>query len=233
MLRLEGYAIWDLGYLIWDLVYRIDLIERETTMARFPLREAEVAVLAEAMIAGLTENVGVYPTPPVAAADLTTSKNAFISAKNDVVAAKAAFEAALAAKDAAMETLTGQMKDDLRYAETTVHFDDAKLNLLGWGAKRASVSLAAPGQVQELTVGMQGDGSVMLAWTAPIDGGKPTAYKVMRRPRAEGAFEDVATAVITEAMLSAQPKGIELEYCIIAINKAGEGQPSNTEMVVL
>jgi hypothetical protein len=30
-----------------------------------------------------------------------------------------------------------------------------------------------------------------------------------------------------------QPKGAELEYCIVAINKSGEGQASNTVMVVL
>ena len=30
-----------------------------------------------------------------------------------------------------------------------------------------------------------------------------------------------------------QPKGKDLEYRIIAVNKAGEGEPSNTEMVVL
>ena len=202
-------------------------------MARFPLREADIAALAGMMIAGLTDNPTVYPVLPVAVADLTMSKNEFIAAKNDVVAAKAAFEAALAAKDAAKKTLEGQMKDDLRYAENTTHFDDAKLKLIGWGAKRAPVSLAAPGQTLELTVPMQGDGSVMLAWKAPIDGGAAGAYMVMRRPRTEGAFEDVATAVITEATLTNQPKAIELEYQIIAVNKAGEGHVSNTAMVVL
>jgi hypothetical protein len=30
-----------------------------------------------------------------------------------------------------------------------------------------------------------------------------------------------------------QPKGKELEYRVIAINKSGEGSPSNTVMVVL
>jgi hypothetical protein len=226
MLRLEGYAI-------WELVYRIDIIEKETTMARFPLKEAEVAELADKMIAGLTENPAVYPTLPVAVADLTTSKNEFLAAKSDVVAAKAAFEAALAAKDAAKKTLEGQMKDDLRYAENTAHFDDAKLKLIGWGAKRSSVLLTAPGQTLELTVPMQGDGSVMLAWKGPIDGGAVQAYMVMRRLRTEGAWEDAATAVITEAMLTNQPKGIEMEYQIIAVNKAGEGKASNTAMVVL
>ena len=40
-------------------------------------------------------------------------------------------------------------------------------------------------------------------------------------------------AIETEATLVEQPKGVELEYRIIAINKAGEGSPSNTVMVVL
>lgn len=202
-------------------------------MARFPLREAEISLLADEMIAGFADNPAVYPILPVAIVELTTSKNEFIAAKNGVVAAKAAYETALAVKDAAKETLTVQMKDDIRYAENTVHFDDVKLKLIGWGAKRVSVSLTAPGQTLELTVPMQGDGSVMLAWKAPIDGGDVAAYQVMRRPRAEGAWEDVATAVIPEATLTAQPKGVELEYQIIAVNKAGQGPPSNTQMVVL
>ena len=33
--------------------------------------------------------------------------------------------------------------------------------------------------------------------------------------------------------LREQAKGKELEYRIIAVNKAGEGEPGNTEMVVL
>ena len=32
---------------------------------------------------------------------------------------------------------------------------------------------------------------------------------------------------------SFQPRGKELEYRIVAVNKAGEGEPSNTVMVVL
>jgi hypothetical protein len=40
-------------------------------------------------------------------------------------------------------------------------------------------------------------------------------------------------AVISEATLVEQPRGKELEYRIIAVNKSGEGEPSNTAMVVL
>jgi len=35
-------------------------------MARFPLKEAEVVSLAEAMETGLTANAAIYPAPPVA-----------------------------------------------------------------------------------------------------------------------------------------------------------------------
>ncbi len=40
-------------------------------------------------------------------------------------------------------------------------------------------------------------------------------------------------AIETESTLVDQPKGAELEYRVIAINKSGEGSPSNTVMVVL
>ena len=39
--------------------------------------------------------------------------------------------------------------------------------------------------------------------------------------------------IMTEATLVEQPEIKELEYRVIAINKAGESQPSNTVMVVL
>ena len=39
--------------------------------------------------------------------------------------------------------------------------------------------------------------------------------------------------ILTEATLVKQPEKTELEYRVIAVNKSGEGQPSNTVMVVL
>jgi len=48
-----------------------------------------------------------------------------------------------------------------------------------------------------------------------------------------GSWADVSTSITTEAILVDQPEKIELKYCIIAVNKAGEGQPSNTVIVVL
>jgi hypothetical protein len=49
----------------------------------------------------------------------------------------------------------------------------------------------------------------------------------------ERQWQEVGTAIETESTLVEQPKGAELEYRVIAINKSGEGSPSNTVMVVL
>jgi hypothetical protein len=43
----------------------------------------------------------------------------------------------------------------------------------------------------------------------------------------------VATAINTEATLVDQPKGAEIEYRVIDVNKSGEGSLSNTVMMVL
>ena len=74
---------------------------------------------------------------------------------------------------------------------------------------------------------------MFLDWKQPADGGKVGAYKVQRRNRPAGARETVATAILSEITLVDQPEKTELEYRVIAINKSGEGQPSNTVMVVL
>jgi len=202
-------------------------------MARFPITEAEILALAQALKSGLAANVAVYPAPPVAPAALTVRINAYTAAKNVAIAAQAAAEQATADKDDVLEDLVDSMKDDIRYAENTVDFDDEKLKLIGWAGRKAATPLAIPGQARLLEAPKQGEGWVFLDWKAPADGGVPAAYKVMRRERPAGSWEDVATAVITEATLVEQPRGKELEYRIVAVNKSGDGEPSNTAMVVL
>jgi len=46
-------------------------------------------------------------------------------------------------------------------------------------------------------------------------------------------WDNIAMAIITEATLVDQPEKIELEYHVIAVNKAGVGPESNTVNVVL
>ena len=202
-------------------------------MARFPKKEVEIAALAERLYRGLLDNNPTFPQPPVHPMLLRMRKLTYQSRHNNFMAANAAAESAIADKDDALENLIDALKSDIRYAENTVNFDDDKLKLIGWSGNKTPTALAPPGEVRQLEAPKQGDGWVFLDWKQPAEGGKVSAYKIQRRNRPEGAWQDVATAIETESTLVDQPKGIELEYRVIAINKSGVGSPSNTVMVVL
>jgi len=202
-------------------------------MARFPRTEPEVASLAQIMVSGLTDNVAVYPAPPVAVVDLMALTATYNGAVNAAMAAAAEAEAATTTKNEALEDLVEAMKTNIRYAENTVNYDDDQLKLIGWAGRATATPLAVPGQVRLLEAPRQGEGWVVLDWKAPSDGGKVAAYRVMRRERPAGSWDSIATAIETEATLVEQPRGKELEYQVIAVNKAGDGPESNMVMVVL
>ena len=203
-------------------------------MPRLPKKEAEIVALAERLWSGLWSNrPTIYPNPPVHPISLRFKAMIYRHYRENSIAKQAAVEAATATKDEALEELIEAMKADIRYAENTVDFDDDKLKLIGWAGKKTAIPLAPPGQARLLEAPKQGAGWVFLDWKAPLDGGKPKTYKAQRCLHSGGSWQDVATAILTEATLVKQPEKQELEYRIIAVNKAGEGKPSNTVMAVL
>lgn len=202
-------------------------------MARFPDREAEIKALAQNIVTGLAANAADFPTPPVASVDLQALLNSFITLSDEQVAAQAAAEQVTATKNAGMEELVTAMRADLRYAEDAVNYDDAKLSALGWGGKAAPTPLEIPGQARALEAPQQGEGWVFLDWKKPADGGAVAAYKIERRERPAGDWTLVSMAIESEATLNNQERGKDLEYRVIATNKAGDGVPSNTVAVVL
>ncbi len=206
-------------------------------MPRFPKKEAQIAALAEQLWRGLLDNNAIFFQPPVHPILIRIKKLIYQSRHDNFLAARAAAEQATTGKSEALEELIEAMKADIRYAENTVNFDDDKLKLIGWAGKKARTPLAVPGQTRQLEAAKQGMGWLFLDWKAPADGGKPKAYKVQRRvvgvEPVSDRWEDIATAILTEATLVDQPEKNQLEYRVIAVNKAGEGQASNTVMVVL
>lgn len=202
-------------------------------MAQFPSTEANVAMLADEMVAGLTEHIDVYPEPPMAPVQLASICEAFSQARSDLLTRETAAKAARASKDVMLGHLIAAVKKNIRYAETTVGPDSEQLGLIGWGPRRTPTPLAAPGQAHDLAAAYQGEQTVDLTWNAPATGGRPSAYRVMRRERPAGPWLDVATALTTQIQLTDQQRGKEFEYRVIAANKAGEGNPSNTVVVVL
>ena len=202
-------------------------------MPKFPKKESGIVALAESLWRGLWANHTLYPNPPVHSFSLRIRTLIYRNRRDSFLAKKAEAEQAVTTKDGALEDLVEAVKANIRYAENTVNFDDDKLKLIGWAGKKAATPLAVPGQTRLLEAPKQGAGWLFLDWKAPTEGGKPRAYKIQRRLRDGGNWQDVVTAIVTEATLVEQPQKQELEYRIIAVNKSGDGEPSNTAMVVL
>ncbi|WP_446008158.1 fibronectin type III domain-containing protein [Candidatus Electrothrix sp.] len=70
-------------------------------------------------------------------------------------------------------------------------------------------------------------------WKKSPDGGKSAFYRVERREPSAEEWVMVGTALETEITLNNQERGKEWEYRVIAVNKAGESEPSNTVSAVL
>ncbi len=203
-------------------------------MPKFPTTEADILVLAQQLKSGLAAHAAVYPEPPVLPADLTAAVTALQAAMEAATNARAAAEAATAQKLAMLTELVNLMKKDLRYAENEVSGNDEQLKLLGWGGRKEPEPVPAPGQVRSLVVYPQGEGWLDLKWQTPMDGGKVAMYRVLRRRRTPGSvWEQAASTMERTVSLQNQPRGAELEYVVVATNKAGDGLPSNTVMVVL
>lgn len=204
----------------------------ELRMARFPLREADIVVLAQELIGGFTHHTEVFPSPPIGPGELGRYLDGYSAARDAVTDAEAKLRDANAAKQAALDTLTDKMKFALRYAEHAVA-DDQQLALVGWSGRREPTPLQVPGQCRSLEAVRRGDGTVFLDWKEPAEGGKPALYQIERRELPEGAWAIAGTAIDSEITLTDQPRGKSLEYRVYAVNKAGGGAAGNVAEVVL
>lgn len=107
----------------------------------------------------------------------------------------------------------------------------AASNADGWGPNCTAVDVttASPVLPPEAPSGMTptaGDGQVILAWTAPADGGEPIDYYVVYQ---DGV--DVAHATNTSYTVMGLTNGQEYHFKVAAHNSAGLGTNS-TEMMV-
>ncbi|WP_165742006.1 fibronectin type III domain-containing protein [Candidatus Thiosymbion oneisti] len=202
-------------------------------MATFPKAEAEIQSLAHEIRTGLQGHPDLYPSPPVTEEELGKALKVYTRAADAVTEQQAAVSHAVNVKHETLEALTDAMKRILRYAENVTQFDDASLKFLGWGGRRSGTSLEPPGQTRSLETPRRGEGWIFLNWKKPEDGGKVAAYKVQRREEGSEDWIDVGTALATEATLSDQPRGKQFVFRVVAINKAGEGEPSNGVLAVL
>ncbi|VFM95919.1 MAG: hypothetical protein BECKG1743D_GA0114223_101333 [Candidatus Kentron sp. G] len=200
---------------------------------RFPKSESKIVSLIHDIIAGLEAHPDLFPNPPVSAEDLRKQFKTYLKSADTANEKQAEAKHAVEDKNHELDTAVESSKMILRYAENVTHSDDAALNYLGWGAHREPARLKIPGQTRHLEAPRQGDGWIALDWKQPDEGGKAAAYKIQRREGDSETWLDAGMAMDTEVALSNQPRGIRLEFRVVAVNKVGEGEPSNGVLATL
>ena len=207
-------------------------------MAQFPKPEADVVALANAMVAGYTAHAADFPSADTSA--LAAVVNVFNTAQSAQTDAGAAAQVATETKDLKLDDLEDKMRDELKKSEVDVGGDSEKLEYIGWGPKAPPSPAVIPGQPRNLDPVVQGPGTLFLDWKPPArgSGGTVRTYIIERREQPAGGGEfgswaQVAIALETEATLTDQPRGPQLEYRVKAVNAGGESVPSNTAAVVL
>jgi len=206
-------------------------------MARFPRQEADIIALAERLWKGLVDNTAVYPHPPHPGRQPGNGIRWFLfnfrQKQMQMVNAQSSLQTAINNQQNALDDMKAAMKKNLRYAENVVDGDDKKLKLLGWSGKRAGKSLTPPGQVGNLTIAAVDIDTVRLQWQMPPTGGQADACIIYRRSGTNDKFSQLASCVQSEIILTGQPRGLDLEYYVSAVNKAGSGPAGNTVNVIL
>jgi len=202
-------------------------------MARFPSREAEMAALAGTMVHGLAEHAEDFPDCPVSVEALQEALARYNRAKEIAATAQGAAAEAFDEKQDAAQDLSDKMKNVLRYAEIAVRQDEAKLKNIGWSGRSDPVSLQPPGAPRTLEVKREGRGWVYLDWKTPAEGGSVSAYRVLTRTSGDTEWKEVVLSFESMTVLTEQPQGVDLEFQVIAINKAGVSLPSNLITVAL
>jgi len=199
---------------------------------RFPKTEPKIAHLAQQIADGLNHATDAFPSPPVPPAVLEAQLEDYQEKSAALARSRAEAKIRRVDKNNALKTLKDSMRADLRYAEVMARRHPEQLAQLGWGARRPRTPLKPPGEVRNIAIRDEGDTWVLLTWEAPEEGGEVAVYRIQSR-RPGGEWEDVATSIDRLELLRDQPRGVDLHFRVLAMNRAGVGGPSATVKAVL
>lgn len=202
-------------------------------MAAFPRTEADLVQLAQEVVAGFKANPEFFPSPVVDPDDLRAALEEFYRRSGAANEAAAIVSERYAAKAAAMSNLIELTKANVRYAEFALRDDPDRLQLIGWSGRKRRTPTKAPGQARNLDTVKEGVGWIKLDWKKPAEGGRVSSYRVESRLLKQGEWRQAGMSARENIELTDQEHGVELEYRVFAVNKAGEGPPSNLVTAVL
>lgn len=210
-------------------------------MPRYPAQQAQILALAEAMIGGYTEHAALFPNAD--APLLQSLRDTYNSAAAVQTDAMAAAQLATEAKQAALNQLQTVIKQQLKQSQIDTAANPENLNYIGWGPRAEARSIETPGQPMKLKSIDEGAGTLLIEWKRPArgSGGPVRTYIIERRELITdkddndktSKWKQTALSLETTASLKDQPRGVQLEYRVKTINKAGQSPPSNTVAIVL
>ena len=214
-------------------------------MPDFPKREDEIIRQAKDMIAGYTAHPGVFTHANLPGLDSALA--AYNAAKTGQIQKRAEAQMATEQKAERLSELVALMRVELKQSEVDTADDPEQLELIRWAPRATAKPVDAPGQPRELRSDLETGDIVRLVWRSPAtgDGGRVRTYVIERRERPESVDDETADdspfspwrqvelAFDPAITLESQPRGQQLEYRVIALNRGGPSPPSNTVEVVL
>ena len=200
-------------------------------MPKFPRRETDVLALVDNMIDGFKTNTGLFPNSNYAT--IEKLRVSYQNAKAEQSKALTAAQNATDVKYSKLDALTAAMKKEIEEAQIDTAGDTVKMELLGWGDRIPFLPSDPPGPPRALDFTIQGPSAIFLDWKAPGrgSGGVVRLYVIERRTRSPkntpyGPWEEIEETLDSEAMLTNQPRGVQVEYRVIAANTGGHSAPS-------
>jgi hypothetical protein len=210
-------------------------------MATFPTRRNDLLALAIKIVEGVTANRSVYPAASFDTASLTGAISSAQTSTTSRQQKESALSVATEEERDAYDALSELVRSHLNRAEDSHKSAPENLTLIGW-ERQAVPTRRVPSSPRSLEAQPHGAGSVFLDWKAPLDNrgsGRAAFFRVERQVRTlDGKTTEAwgvwsGSAVASELLLTGQPRGVELDFRIIAVNATGDSLPSNTLTVTL
>jgi len=205
-------------------------------MPNFPRKEVDIVALVNAMAAGYKTHAADFPSADSVA--LTRILGEYNKAKTTQISIMGLAQAATETKNLRLYALEEIMRNELEKSKVDVGSNSKKLEYIGWGPKVAPSPLDPPGQPRNLELVSHSASTLSLDWKAPAraSGGLVRNYIIERRYQPAGgggSWTQVGMALEMEVTLIDQPRVLQLEYQVKAVNAGGESAPSNTVTIVL
>ena len=195
-------------------------------MGKFPTKDADTTTLCRKMIIGYTTYPADFSHADVQTlqGDLTLFDDGAMAVTN----AKAALKAAAQLFKTYRTRLRKNMMAQGKQSQLDTNNNPAKLAEIGWTPPSPKTPVVQPGEPRDFTAVVQNTTSVQFSWKAPAkgSGGKVRDYRIDRRESTGGTmyndWHELVVVTGKKTLIRDQPRGVQLEYRVVAMNNGGE-----------